>query len=45
MNALTVRQYARPLRIAFLVNGLNYLEAVKINTALWGGGVKPYNSS
>ena len=41
MNTLTIKQYARPLKIAFLVNKLSYLEAVEINTALWGGELNP----
>lgn len=41
MNTITVSQYARPLRIAFLVNKNTYLEAAKINTALWGGMLNP----
>jgi hypothetical protein len=41
MNTITVSQYARPLRIAFLVNKLTYLDAAKINTAIWGGMLNP----
>jgi len=44
MQTVTIKQRIRPTRIAFLVNreDLNALEqAVKLNTALWGGKFNP----
>ena len=41
MQSLTVTQHARPLRIAFLVDKNSYLDAVRFNTALWGGIFNP----
>lgn len=41
MKTITVSQYSRPLRIAFLVNQSTYIEAAKTNTALWGGILNP----
>lgn len=40
-SSVTVNQSARPLRIAFLVDKHTYIEAMNINTALWGGILNP----
>lgn len=41
MNSLTLQQHSRPIKVAFLVNKDSYLEAMQINSALWGGQLNP----